>query len=98
MTSKRKTRILHTLRELIAHLRSLDGADQPMGLKAGANLESTLLALESDFDGAVPLLACDIGGKGILDWVFSESEQRTVGEYCERLHKLVHTRWWEFWK
>ena len=76
----------------------MDGSDAPLGLRGAENLETTLEALESDFGGAVPRLAHDIGGKGILDWAFTETRQRTVQEFCDKLESLIFPRWWQFWK
>lgn len=98
MTSTRKALVRSTLREFIAYLRSMEGDDQSLGMRAADNLETTLTSLESDFDSAVPRLTCDIGGKGILDWAFTGESQQGVQKFCDRLWNLIHPRWWAFWK
>ena len=73
--------ILTTAGALVARLRSFDGDDRERGLDAAEIIERTLSRLSVDPAAACARLRYHIGGKGMLDWRWSE-------RHCAELEAL----------
>lgn len=87
-----------TVLRFITYLRSLDGDDKENGLMSAQNFENTLTVLASNFEQGVASHSYYIGGKGVLDRKWSESCNREVERFCDEIYKLIHPKWWQFWK
>lgn len=78
-----------SVRKLIGFLRSLEDDDHERGLKAAQNIERTLAKFESGSEGAIQLLRYDIGGKGILDWIWSDEHQKQLEKFSDEIYRLT---------
>ena len=74
----------------VAFLRSLDGDDQERGTLAAQNIECSLAVLRSDFTAGLARLQTDIGGKGVLDWVWSDKHRTEIERFSDDIHTLIN--------
>ena len=85
--------VCEAVAQLIEFLRSLDGDDAARGRSAAQNLEHTLALLRSrpDFENGLAHLAGDVGGKGMLDWIWTDEHRAKLDEFSHRIFLLLRS-------
>ena len=76
--------------QLVQFLRSLEGDDRERGSLAAQNIERSLAVLRSEFTAGAARLQTDIGGKGILDWVWSDMHRREIERFSDEIRALIN--------
>jgi hypothetical protein len=77
------------LMAFIAFLRAVEHEECGHGAKAAQNLEQTLRLFETEPAQGKSRLAYDVGGKGVLDWQWSDRNLPTIEKFCEQLGELA---------
>ena len=82
--------IATAVERFVSFLRSLDGDDHERGVMAAQNIEHTLGLVRSDFSAGVARLQTDIGGKGVLDWRWSDTHRREIERFSDDIYTLIN--------
>jgi hypothetical protein len=78
-----------TVRRLIEYLRSLEGDDHERGLLAAQNIERTLARFTSEPESGVRIFSYDVGGKGMLDWIWSDQHRAQLEKFTDEIYRLI---------
>ncbi|MFN0069636.1 MAG: hypothetical protein ACKVYV_18620 [Limisphaerales bacterium] len=76
--------------EFVTYLRSLDGDDHDLGIRAADNFKKTLTLLEWNFEKGILQLKYDITSKGVLDWNWTNGRRREIERHCDTIFRLLH--------
>lgn len=86
------------VRDLIVYLRSLEGDDRERRREAAQIIEEALTTFVAEPEPIAGFLDYYLGGKGMLDWIWSDSHRSQLEQFSDEILRLPHPRWWEFWK
>jgi hypothetical protein len=89
--SNETEKIYTAVYRFIEYLSSLDGDERERGLLAAQNFQRTLSLLQSDLSNGLGQLRYDIGGKGVLDWVWSNEHLSQIEGFSNEIFELIDT-------
>ena len=82
------------VRALVEYLRSFEGEDQQMGLQAAQIIEEKLTLVEAQPEFIPGAFDSDLGGKGMLDWSWSDAHRKHLERFSDEIARLSKPRWW----
>ena len=83
--------VLTAANGLVAYLRSFDDQDRERGLEAAEIIERTLRLFSQQYENAVSRLRYDVGGKGLLDWRWSDEHREKLESFSHEVFVLLQT-------
>jgi hypothetical protein len=74
---------------LIEYLRSFQDEDRERGLMAAENIERTLIRFIAERRLAVSVFSYDVGGKGMLDLIWTAEHRKQLEKYSDEIYGLI---------